>query len=86
MSRKDKLLRRFLSKPKDFTFDETVNLLKDFDFLEAKTGKTSGSRVRFRNELIQKEFRMHRPHPSNIIKQYQLKDLEILLRECGFIK
>lgn len=85
MSRKEKLLHRFLSQPKNFTFDETVSLLRDYGFLEAKTGKTSGSRVRFRNDEIQKEFRMHKPHPTNILKQYQLNDIKNLLKECGFI-
>lgn len=50
-----------------------------------KTGKTGGSRVRFKNESLQKEFKMHRPHPENILKQYQLKDLMTLLKECNLI-
>lgn len=32
MSKKEKLLKRFLSKPVDFAFDELVILLKMFDF------------------------------------------------------
>lgn len=85
MSRQEKLLKRFLSQPKDFTFDETVNLLKFFGFYVVSTGKTSGSRVRFRNEALQKEFRMHKPHPQNILKQYQLNDIKHLLQDCKFI-
>lgn len=85
MSRQEKLLKRFLSQPKDFTFDETVSLLKIFEFYEVKTGKTSGSRVRFRNETLQTEFRMHKPHPQKIVKQYQLNDIKILLQECKLI-
>lgn len=32
MSRREKLLKRFLNQPKDFTFDETVNLFNFFGF------------------------------------------------------
>lgn len=82
MGRKEKLLRRFLSNPKDFTYDEAVRLLKDFDFYEVSTGKTSGSRVRFENEkLPQKFIRLHKPHPGKILKEYQVKGiLEDLIR------
>ncbi len=45
MGRKEKLVNRFLSSPKDFTFDEVVTLLHFFDFEQMKTGKTGGSRV-----------------------------------------
>lgn len=85
MSRKEKLLLRFLSQPKDFTFDEAVRLLQDFGFYEVSTGKTSGSRVKFKNEQIDKEFKMHKPHPSNILKQYQLIDIKCLLVESQLL-
>jgi hypothetical protein len=32
MSRKEKLLMRFLSMPKDFTYDELVKFLAGYDF------------------------------------------------------
>lgn len=86
MGRKEKLVNRFLSSPKDFTFDEVVTLLHFFDFEQMKTGKTGGSRVRFRNEKLNKEFKMHKPHPSNILKMYQLNDIKLLLLECNLIK
>lgn len=85
MSRQEKLLKRFLNQPKDFTYEETVSLLNAFEFYEIKIGKTSGSRVRFRNETLQKEFRMHKPHPHNILKQYQLNDIKALLQDCKLI-
>lgn len=85
MGRKEKLLKRFLSSPKDFSFDEAVALLKSMGFDEVKTGKTSGSRVRFRNKLLGKEFKMHKPHPDKILKQYQLNDIKTLLQDCNLI-
>ena len=54
MSKAEKLLERFLSKPKDFTFEELRKLLKGLGYEEAKAGKTSGSRVAFYNRHYRK--------------------------------
>jgi hypothetical protein len=86
MSKADKLLKRFLSKPKDFTFDELKKLLKSFGYEEAKTGKTSGSRVAFYNAELDDMIKFHKPHPSQIIKQCYLKDIERQLRDREVIK
>ena len=78
MSRKEKLLTRFLSQPKDFHYDEMVKLLHYHGFVEIKKGKTSGSRVRFENrEGV--PIMMHKPHPSGIMKTYQMKQIKELL-------
>jgi hypothetical protein len=50
MSKIEKLIARFLTMPTDFHYDEVVKLLGHFDFEEVKTGKTSGSRVKFMNQ------------------------------------
>jgi hypothetical protein len=50
MSKKEKLIDRFLSMPSDFHYDEMVKLLGYFGFNEVKKGKTSGSRVKFEND------------------------------------
>ncbi len=49
MSKKEKLIARFLSMPSDFHYDEMVKLLGHFGFEEVKKGKTSGLRVKFEN-------------------------------------
>lgn len=86
MSRKEKLLLRFLSQPKDFTFDEAVRLLKDFDFYEVSTGKTSGSRIRFRNESYPiNVIKFHKPHPSKILKPYVLDIIRMNFEDCGLL-
>lgn len=85
MSRKEKLIARFLEQPKDFTWDELRRLVKSFGFVEMKSGKTGGSRRKFSNSegLI---LSFHKPHPGNIVKMYVLKDLkEFLIRE-GYLK
>ena len=48
MGRKEKLMRRFLQLPKDFTFDEIITLLGYFDYKIDNKGATSGSRASFK--------------------------------------
>jgi hypothetical protein len=84
MTRKDKLIKRLLSKPKDFTWNELTALLTGLGFEEVKTGKTSGSRRRFVNadSLI---IVLHKPHPHNILKQYQLEQVIETLKQQGLL-
>lgn len=78
MSRKEKLIARFLSLPTDFHYDEMVKLLGYFEFYEVRKGKTSGSRVKFQNpEGV--PIMLHKPHPTGVMKQYQLKQIMEML-------
>jgi hypothetical protein len=78
MSKKEKLIDRFLIMPSDFHYDEMVKLLGYFGFNEVKKGKTSGSRVKFENaEGI--PIILHKPHPSGIMKKYQMKQVKEIL-------
>lgn len=86
MSKAEKLLKRFLSKPKDFTIDELRGLLKSVGYEEIKTGKTSGSRVTFYNSGLDDMIKFHKPHPSSIMKRCYLREIERRLRERGVIK
>jgi len=79
MSKKEKLIDKFLSMPSDFHYDEMVKLLGYFGFNEVKKGKTSGSRVKFENaEGV--PIMLHKPHPSGIMKKYQMKQVKEILR------
>ena len=40
-----------------------------------KKGKTSGSRVSFINIKNNITIEMHKPHPRNVLKEYQIKNL-----------
>jgi hypothetical protein len=86
MTKMKKLLQRFLSKPKDFTFEDLRRLLKSLGYQEAKKGKTSGSRVGFYNPEPDDMIRFHKPHPSLVIKQCYLKEIERQLRDKELIK
>lgn len=86
MSRSHKLLKRFLSRPADFTLDEMRRLLKGFGYREIKSGKTAGSRVAFIRRESGHIIRLHKPHPVRILKRYQLDLLEEELRAKGIIE
>jgi hypothetical protein len=83
MSAKDKLIERFRKQPKDFTWDELVKLFAVFGFTNSNKGKTSGSRVLFvRGEDAHT---VHKPHPSNIIKEYAMKQVLEFMIKKGYI-
>lgn len=69
----DKLLKRFLSKPKDFTFEELKRLLQSFEYFEEQG---SGSRVVFKHKMLNHKIKLHKPHPENILKRYQIDLIE----------
>ncbi len=84
MSKKEKLLKRLKSKPKDFTYEEAVTLLLQLGFEECNKGKTSGSRVGFKKDRNTK-IQLHRPHPGKILKKYQIESLLEDLERYGVI-
>ena len=84
MTKKEKLLNRFLSKPSDFKWNELVTLLRGLGYEEIKGGKTSGSRVAFVDER-KHIIRLHKPHKKSM-RQYQLDNVEEVLKEKGVIK
>ncbi len=86
MTKSEKLIEKFLSKPKNFTYDELKNLLNRFGYYEVKIGKTSGSRVAFMNKDTKNVIRLHKPHPGNILKRYQLDLVEEELKSEGVIQ
>lgn len=85
MSKIEKDIERLKSKPKDFTYDEMKRLLNNLGFIENNKGKTSGSRVELKNNL-KKKIILHKPHPSNILKPYQINNIIKLLKEWEVIK
>jgi len=84
LSKKEKLAERFLSRPADFTFDELTTLLRSMGYSMETAGKTSGSRVVFSNESGD-YLRLHKPHPQNILKKYQIDDIISNLKEKGLL-
>ncbi|MCL2109531.1 MAG: type II toxin-antitoxin system HicA family toxin [Oscillospiraceae bacterium] len=83
MSKKDKLIARLKTNPKDFTFDEAETLLGLCGYALSKSGKTSGSSVKFKkgNNPIM----LHKPHPGNELLEYQIKLIIKTLKKEGLI-
>ncbi len=83
MTKRDKLIDRFKSLPKDFSWDELVRMLSHFGFEVDNKGKTSGSRISFhKGEVV---VILHKPHPGNILKPYQLRQVKELLTKEGLL-
>ena len=86
MNKKEKLVKRFRTLPKDFTFEEVVTLFQIYGFSLENKGSTSGSRIKFYNKHDENAFIMHKPHPSNIIKGYMMRDILNYLLHNNYIK
>lgn len=85
MSQFEKLITRLVSNPKDFTWDELKKVLSHYGYQEIKKGKTNGSRRKFAstdNHIIS----LHKPHPSQILKPYQINQIVASLKEKGNLK
>ncbi len=83
MGKKDKLLARLQSNPKDFTFDEMKNALEFLGFTMSNKGKTSGSRVKFSNGNV--SIVLHKPHPRKELLAYQVKEILEILETEGIL-
>ncbi len=86
VNKKEKLIKRFRTLPRDFTFDETVALFQLYGFTLENKGATSGSRGKFYNEADKNAYIMHKPHPSNIIKGYMMRDILNYLIKNDYIE
>ena len=84
MTRADKLLRKLMAVPvpKDFKWDDLTTLMRQHGFVPSCDGgshyvfeHTSGIRMT-----------MSKPHPSGILKVYQVKDALEALRKVEAIE
>jgi hypothetical protein len=84
MSKQEKLLQQFKSKPADFRWSDLQSLLAGFGYEMTAGGRTGGSRVRFvhseRPPII-----MHKPHPTPVLKRYQVEQLLEFLKKEGLV-
>ena len=82
---KRKTYRTFQVVTSKFTFEEMERLLSIFGYEKSNKGKTSGSRVIFKNG-DKRPIMIHKPHPGNLIKGYAMKQVLNDLMDAGFIK
>ena len=85
MGTKEKLRESFKKMPSDFTFDEMQRLLEGYGYEKSNKGKTSGSRIIYKNGN-KRPIMLHKPHPGNIVKEYAMKQVLDDLKEAGLIK
>ena len=80
MTKKEKLLEKFLSKPlkRNLTFRELVTL---FQSLGYELINKEGSRVAFLNKATGDIFDMHQPHPDDTLKLYVEKKVQEKLKD-----
>lgn len=84
MSKKEKLRKRFKSKPSDFTWAELKSMLSGMGYELATGGRTGGSRVKFlhpeRPPII-----LHKPHPTPVLKRYQVEQILEFIKKEGIL-
>lgn len=81
MTKSEKLLQRFLRKPKDFTWDEYVKIFAMYGFELHKNSGSKRSFVNANNDI----FYIHEPHPQNVMKSYTIKQAIEWLTEKGYL-
>lgn len=79
----EKLIKRLLCKPSDFTYSEARKLLGQLGYTEYNKGKTSGSRVKFYRESDGAMILLHKPHPGDIMDKGAVNSLIVFLTERG---
>lgn len=85
MAKIEKLIERLESKPTDFTWEEALKILNHFGYQELEKGKTGGSRRKFADNT-KHIISLHKPHPGNILKHYQMNLIITALKERGKLK
>ena len=80
MSKKEKLLKKFLQIPikRDLTFSELETLLIAFGYMKIEG---AGSAVKFFNKQKDNLINLHKPHPSDILKVYLVKQIQLKLKD-----
>ena len=82
MSNLLKAIERLKSRPTDYSWSEAIVLLRLLGFVE-QSGR--GSRVRFVHSVTNMRIHLHRPHPSNQMKAYAVRQLCGQLEEADLI-
>jgi hypothetical protein len=83
--KREKLIERLLSNPKDFTNKEADTLMRGLGYQPDTKGRTSGSRIAYYKKSTDAYFLMHLSHPSGTLKPYVIKNLICHLKEHGEI-
>ena len=80
MGRKEKLLGRLISKPRDFSWHELQSLMRHLGYTELAG---HGSRRKFINAKTRRIVSLHKRHPDDTLLEYQVKDILVFLEQEG---
>ncbi|MBL4774941.1 MAG: type II toxin-antitoxin system HicA family toxin [Mariprofundus sp.] len=83
MSKLKKALEKLKGQPRDFTWDEAVRVMTSYDFKVITGGRSGGSRRKFVHQTTGVVVSIHKPHPGNELKLYQVEDLLEGLSNAG---
>jgi hypothetical protein len=86
MGKREKLLKKLLTIPKNFTFDELVTLMKGLGYSVENRGRSSGSAISFYNPELNDKILIHKPHPEKEVKRYILLMIIEKLRKNKMIR
>lgn len=85
MSKREKFIKKLQTDGANFTYRELRTLLTGMGYIEHTKGKSSGSRVAFMNEATNHIIRLHKPHPGNQLKRYQINLIRDELKKEGLL-
>ena len=78
----DKLKKKLKARPKTFDYRDAKRILEHEGYAEDTGGKTSGSKVMFKDNngtgIV-----MHKPHPESEMKSYSIDDVATFLENEG---
>ncbi len=81
MSKHEKLLKKLLSRPRNYTYNELRTLLHGLGYKEESKGKASGSRVAYILKKTRHIIRLHKPHSEKELRLYQIDQIIKILKE-----
>jgi hypothetical protein len=82
MTKRQKLVERLESKPSDFEWAELKLLMENFGYQLRTTG---GSGRKFIHGQTQATLFMHEPHPTKVLKAYQVREAIRFLQQEGHL-
>ena len=82
MAKIEKALKRLCSKPTDFELNELRAIMLHFGFELKATG---GSGRKFIHRDTRAAHFIHEPHPSKVLKAYQVRDVIAFLTREGYL-
>lgn len=80
MSKKDKIMQKFLNTKRNLLWSDLASALKGFGFEQIEA---EGSRVDFIKGVL--VINLHKPHPEKEVKAYALKQVKEKLKIWGEI-